>query len=119
MPNNAVLKVYTGINKENNNSRKKGDDAIRVCVVEDGGHGRGVAKTAHVKRVDGWKANLVARIVEVLGEMKRRKPASVVKVEPQKSPEPKPKARIRKSGYGGRYRRDPRNIQPPEDWSNA
>lgn len=81
LPNNTVLKVWTGISKSSAQSRRKGDDAIRVCVVEDHGHGRGVMATSHVKRVTNWRANLINRITETISDLKRR--------IPQTPPQPK------------------------------
>jgi hypothetical protein len=86
MPNNTVLKVWTGINKHNSRSRARGNDAIRVCVVEDNGWGKGVMATSHVKRVHNWRNNLLNRIVETIRELKAKNP------QPQTPPQPQRRA---------------------------
>lgn len=87
MPKGIVLKLYTGINKHNEQSRRRGGDAIRVCVVEGDGHGRGLLRTAHVKRVDNWRDNLKNRIRETYAEL-RRSYAHLITAEPPQTPHP-------------------------------
>jgi hypothetical protein len=68
------LRVYTSI--ENGHSRESGSDAIRVCLVtrfldSDGKYQvKGVGRDKRVHRVEGWRANLQARLdnfAELLG----------------------------------------------------
>lgn len=66
-----VIKVYTSISKNNDNSRDKGQDAIRVCAVELT-HRIGWIKTIRVLRVAGWRNNLNKAISSVIFESNKR-----------------------------------------------
>lgn len=60
-----VVKVYSGIKIANGQSRGCGKDAIRVCAVNTATN-TGWISTSRVYRVEGWKANLKAKICEVI-----------------------------------------------------
>jgi hypothetical protein len=65
-----VVKVYTSI--KDNVSRRKGQDAIRVCCVNTK-LDKGWIKSASVYRVEGWRNNLKKRIISVIKDAKNRK----------------------------------------------
>jgi hypothetical protein len=63
------LRVYTGI-VPSGNSRKSGDDAIRVNIfMRLNGDIKKVASSKRVHRVEGWMKNLENRIEEVSGKL--------------------------------------------------
>lgn len=66
-----VIKVYTSISKNNDSSREKGQDAIRVCAV-DLTNRRGWIKTVRVLRVNGWRNNLSKAISSVTFQSNKR-----------------------------------------------
>jgi len=66
-----VIKVYTSISKNNDSSRDKGQDAIRVCAV-DLTNRRGWIKTVRVLRVNGWRNNLLKAISSVTFQSNKR-----------------------------------------------
>lgn len=68
---NIVIRVFSSIHKLNNLSRKKGDDAIRVCAFNIGMH-RGLVKSFRILRVDNWRYNLKKRILYVIDLAKAR-----------------------------------------------
>jgi len=66
-----VIKVNTSISKNNDNSRSKGSDAIRVYAV-DLTNRRGWIKTIRVFRVNGWRNNLTKAISSVTFQSNKR-----------------------------------------------
>lgn len=58
------LRIYTGINGSDGNSRAKGKDAIRICLFAKDSEGNpkliGVQRRVH--RVHGWRHNLDERL---------------------------------------------------------
>ena len=61
----VVVKVFTSVNRHNNNSRGYAGDAIRVVAV-DTVQNRGIRKMPHVKRTQNWRQNLKDRVVDCL-----------------------------------------------------
>ena len=70
----VVVRVYTSISIATGVSRPVGGDAIRVCAV-DTIRDRGIVSTRRVHRVENWRENLKARVMEVLREAHDRTPA--------------------------------------------
>lgn len=66
-----TIKVYSGILTDSNDSRKAGADAIRVVAVNTR-TGQGWIKGTRVHRVNGWCANLKARVLKVIEQSKAR-----------------------------------------------
>jgi len=58
------IRVYSGINKHDHQSRAKGKDAIRVMVFfrDCAGNVRTVGGSKRVHRVENWRGNLQSRI---------------------------------------------------------
>ena len=65
----VIIRVYSSIGVGGEIGRRKGRDAIRVIAVDfrkgTGNNARGLVKSLHVKRVEGWRDNLKKRVVEV------------------------------------------------------
>jgi hypothetical protein len=66
-----LIKVYSGMRTDTQESRGVGKDAIRVCAINTR-TGQGWIKTKRVHRVEGWKANLKARVTKVIEQSKAR-----------------------------------------------
>lgn len=66
-----VIKVYTSISKEQDVSRRRGQDAIRVCSVNITDK-VGWIKTIKVLRVNGWRTNLQKAIGNVSRQSTQR-----------------------------------------------
>ena len=67
----VVVRVWSSIHKVKGVGRKAGADAIRVCAV-DTETDKGLVASKRVHRVEGWRGNLKARIIEVLQVAKER-----------------------------------------------
>lgn len=65
------IKVYSGIKANDEQSRRVGQDAIRVCAVNTK-TSRGWVKASRVYRVEGWRNNLQERVLQVIEESKKR-----------------------------------------------
>lgn len=70
-PIGVVVRVYTSVPTRSGYSRKKGTDAIRVCVV-DKPNNRGLMSLPHVKRMDGWREQVKDRVRTAYTEMRHR-----------------------------------------------
>ena len=66
-----LIRIYTGIRIDTEQSRDVGKDAIRVCAVNLATN-RGWIKASRVYRVEGWRANLKTRVLQVIDEAKNR-----------------------------------------------
>lgn len=71
----VVVKVFTSINKDNGNGRRKGGDVIKVCAV-DLRNVRGLHRSIRVLRVEGWRDNLKKAVATIWHDLKRRAPAA-------------------------------------------
>ncbi len=67
----VVIRVYSSIRTITGNGRRVGSDAIRVCAV-DTISDKGLIRAMRVHRVEGWRENLKARIMQVLDETHKR-----------------------------------------------
>ena len=71
------VKVYSSIALSTGVTRQVGADAIRVCVP-------GWSSSVRVHRVEGWRANLIARVTEMIADVTARwekKQANAVALE--------------------------------------
>jgi len=74
--NTIVIKVWSSIHdmkdmklgQFNAIAAKRGGDSIKVCAV-DVGMNRGVRKTPHINRMDGWQGRVKDRVVELLKDL--------------------------------------------------
>ena len=66
-----LVRVYSGIKADDQQSRGCGKDAIRVCAVNLATD-RGFIKTSRVYRVNGWQANLKNRVCDVINQAEKR-----------------------------------------------
>jgi Family of unknown function (DUF6011) len=82
-----VVRVYSSISKHTNVSRQVGGDAIRVCAV-DLASNRGMIAAQRVHRVENWRENLKARVLQVRDDLGAR----LAKFAAAKAAEPKPVA---------------------------
>lgn len=73
-----VVRVYSSILKGFNVSRKVGGDAIRVCAV-DVKSNRGLISSLRVYRVEGWRDNLKARVIDIRDQLSERLRAQAAK----------------------------------------
>lgn len=80
-----VVRVYSSISKFTNVSRQVGGDAIRVCAV-DLGSNRGMIAAQRVHRVENWRENLRARVLQVRDDLGAR----LAKFAAAKAAQPKP-----------------------------
>lgn len=65
------IKIFSGIKSSDQTSRDCGKDAIRVCAVNVK-QNKGWIKVSRVYRIEGWKANLQNRVMEVIRLSKER-----------------------------------------------
>ena len=73
MANHVTVKVYSSLGQDGL-ARKVGSDAIRVCAIRTNYKGEtfGYIKAVRVHRVEGWRANLTARIETVTAGAQER-----------------------------------------------
>jgi len=83
----VVVRVYSSIQKHTGVSRQVGGDAIRVCAVDLAAN-RGLISAQRVHRVENWRENLRARVLQVRDELQAR----LVKRAAVEAAKPKPVA---------------------------
>ena len=69
--NGVVIRVYTSVAKLNDQGRRCGGDAIRVCAVNTVTD-RGLVKSRRVHRTQGWRDNLKSRVLDTIKVAKER-----------------------------------------------
>lgn len=78
----VVVRVYSSVDKHTGVSRKVGGDAIRVCAVNTASD-RGLLHSVRVHRVENWRENLRARVIECRDQL-------AAKIAAMPAPQPKP-----------------------------
>lgn len=78
----VVVRVYSSVDKHTGVSRKVGGDAIRVCAVNTASD-RGLLHSVRVHRVENWRENLRARVIECRDQL-------AAKIATLPAPQPKP-----------------------------
>jgi len=66
-----VLKVYSSVTLASGAGRKRGGDAIRVCAINTVLN-TGYVRMPRVHRVEQWRYNLRARVMQALREARKR-----------------------------------------------